>query len=84
VTAKNDVLRRAIIEAGLAEGDSTTTATASPVITGILIELLRVGIHALRAMLTQRGLDAAQMAEAWQKSWDTFRTLDPTTLVVLE
>ena len=84
VTAKNDVLRRAIIEAGLAEGDTQTTATLSPAVTGLLIELLRVGIHAVRAMLTQRGLDEAQMTAAWQASWDAVKTLDPNSLVVLQ
>ena len=80
---KNDHLRRAAIEAGLAQGDIKTTKTVSPVVIGALLELLRVGIHAVRAMLTQRNLDEAQMAVAWQESWDTFKTLNPNTLVEL-
>ena len=77
-TVTDDHLMRALIESGLIEGN-----TKNPMITGVLIELLRMGIHAVRAMLSQRGLDEAQMLEAWQASWDTFKTLNPNNLIVL-
>lgn len=51
---------------------------------GILLELIRTGIHALRAMLAQKGLDEAALAVKWQESWAKIQTLDPVALIVIE
>jgi len=60
------------------------TAQIDPIVIGTLIELLRIGIHAIQTMLQQRNLDETQMAEAYQESLAQFKLLDPTTLKVLE
>jgi hypothetical protein len=75
-------LRRALTEAQILE--KSTSAQMDPMFMGMLIELMRTGIHALRAMLAQRGLTEEQMSAAWQTSYDNFRTLDPHMLPILQ
>ena len=74
-------LRRAAVEAGLM-GD--ISAQVDPIFVGVLLELLKAGIHAIRALLSQRNLDEAQMEEAWRASWTQFQQLDPTQLVTIQ
>jgi len=78
---KDSHLKRAAVEAGLV---AETTAQIDPMFMGVLLELLRAGIHAVRALISQRNLDEAQMKAAWEASWTQFKTLDPNTLIVLE
>ena len=78
---KDGHLKRAAVEAGLV---GETTAQIDPMFMGVLLELLRAGIHAVRALLSQRNLDEAAMAEAWKASWAQFKTLDPNALVALD
>ena len=73
-------LKRAIAEAGLAGPEGAK----NPAFIISMIELLRVGIHAIRAILSQRNLDEAQMIESWQAEYDIFKTLDRNALIVLE
>jgi len=78
---KDEHLKRAAMDAGLF---GETSAQIDPIFMGVLLELLKAGIHAVRALLSQRNLDDAAMEEAWKASWAQFQTLDPNTLVVLE
>jgi len=59
-------------------------AQLSGVLVGALLELAKVGIHALRAMIEQRNWDEAQLSEAYQESWTAVQKLDANTLKVLE
>jgi hypothetical protein len=74
-------IRRALNEARILE--KGTKSQMDPIFMGLLLELMRTGIHAL-AMLAQRNLTEEQMAVAWQTSWDNFKTLDPHALPVLQ
>lgn len=72
-----DVLKRFASEAGLT---ADLTPQMSEIMLGTLIELLRTGIHALRAMLQQRGWDEEQMAAGYAESYSNFKALDMTAL----
>ena len=50
---------------------------------GILLELIRTGIHAIRAMLAQRGMDEAALATAWQTSWGKIQAIDTAAIVTI-
>jgi len=68
------ILARTVVEAQLVP--SGPQAQISEVLIGSLIELARLGIHALRAMLTQRGLDEAQMTVKYNEELARFKSLN--------
>ena len=78
----DDQIKAELIKANIL--DSAISTQTDPMFMGVLLELIRTGIHAIRAMLAQRGLDEAQMIEAWKGSWASFKSLDPESLVILE
>jgi hypothetical protein len=51
---------------------------------GLLIELIRTGIHALRAMLAQRNMTDEQLGTAWTESWTAIQALNAESLVVIQ
>ena len=83
-TASADVLRRIINEASLRGGTDEQAIMGDPMFIGILIELIRTGIHAYRAIMSQRNLDAAQMEQAWRISYDDFRALNVLELATIK
>ena len=50
---------------------------------GILLELIRTGIHSIRALLAQRGMDEAALADAWQTSWGKIQAIDTAAIVTI-
>jgi hypothetical protein len=80
--ALDEALMKLIRDAGIMDEVVARNAEAQmdPIFLGVLIELLRTGVHALRAMLSQRNLDAVQMKTAWEESLAQFRAADPTLL----
>jgi hypothetical protein len=76
------ILKRSAQEAGLIS--DKPTAQISEILIGTLIELLRAGIHAVRVMLQQRGMDEEQLAADCVKVITTYKTLDPNSLKILE
>ena len=75
----DDAITKAAVEASLVKADKF-----DPIVVGSLIELIRLGIHALRTLLEQRNLDELQMAEAYNVALEQYRSLDMNALVVLE
>jgi len=51
---------------------------------GLLFELIRTGIHAIRALLAQKGMDEAQLAAAWAESWAQIQAITPESIVVVQ
>jgi hypothetical protein len=83
--ATDTALRLLIYKAGLKEETITEqTIMGDPIFMGILIELIRTGIHAYRALMSQRDLDAAQMEQAWRTSYDDFKALNVLDLVTIK
>ena len=78
---KDSHLKRAAVDAGLLCG---TCPQVDPIFVGVLLELLKASIHAIKALLSQRNLDDEAMKAAWETSWAQFKILDPNALVVLE
>jgi hypothetical protein len=73
-------IRKALEEAGLLEPAIKAAYSATFIDPIIIIELIRIGIHALNAVVSQRGYDEVQMKAAWELSFATFNKLDPSTL----
>ena len=80
--AQANVDRTVVVESSIVS--SETSAQMDPIFMGILLELLKSGIHAWRAIQQQRHFDAEQLATAWQESFDKFKTLDITQLVTIQ
>ena len=73
----NKILYRTSIEASLVDGGAKKQALWE----GLLLELIRAGIHAVRALLAQRGMDEAQLQEAYNNSYAQFQQLDVNQLI---
>jgi hypothetical protein len=74
-------VRKMAVEAGLI---GETSAQMDPIFIGVLLELLRNGIHAYRAIQQQKHLDAIQMEAAWRDSLAKFQALDVNGLIVIQ
>lgn len=77
----NKLIQIESVKAGIRK-DTGTEAQA--LWEGLLIELIRTGIHALRAMLSQRGMDEAQLETAWVESWGVVKALNINDLAVIQ
>ena len=73
-------LRKLIWEAGLVSG---TSAQTDPLFMGVLLELLRTGVQALRQLMAQRGLDEVEMAAAYNESWIKVQSLKVADLIII-
>ena len=76
------VLRKTAEEASLISAGPS--AQISEMLVGLLLELVKTGIHAIRAMIELRGLDEAQLAAKYQESLARVNSLDPNALKILE
>ena len=76
----NRILHRTTIEAQLAKD----TPGVQAIWEGILLELIRAGVHAVRALIAQRGLDPVQMEAAYNDSYAKFKALDVNQLIVIK
>lgn len=77
----DELIRKAIEEGGIV---SETSTQVNPVFIGVLIELLKTGLHAWNAILKQAGYDEAQMQVAWGESRARFNALNISDLVVVK
>jgi hypothetical protein len=81
VAVGGEDVRKMAVEAGLI---GETSAQMDPIFIGVLLELLRNGIHAYRAIQQQKHLDAIQMEAAWRDSLAKFQALDVNGLIVIQ
>lgn len=78
----NELMAMAI-ESDLAPVYDKDSAVKSTAIWPVLLELLKIGIHAFRAMMSQRGLNEEEMEQEWIKSKEIYDSLNVNDLVVL-
>ena len=80
----NKILKSESINASVIKDGMTVTGAKEQIATGIIIELLRTGIHCLRVLLQQRGKTEEELTVLYRESWERIQQLDANTLVEIK